>query len=38
MGIDGRIFPVEFVIALCLAYGVSADWLLCGLGQRQSRR
>ncbi len=29
---------VEFVIALCLAYSISADWLLCGLGESGLRR
>jgi hypothetical protein len=29
---------VEFITTLCLAYDISADWLLCGRGRRGSRR
>jgi hypothetical protein len=29
---------VEFITALCMAYGISGTWLLCGLGPRRLRR
>ncbi len=29
---------VEFITALCLAYGISGTWLLTGLGPRRLRR
>ncbi len=28
----------EFITSLCLAFDVSADWLLCGLGRKSLRR